>query len=107
MIIMITPRTTILKLFADLDVAGKQAAEEWTYIKISINRVADTVTGTVQPRHWQLEMPRDWRHLSADSERNCTGITVAEPRLRPGPTTVVVLLIYPTSRAGSLALSHW
>jgi hypothetical protein len=36
MIIMITPRTTILKLFVDLDVAGKQAAEEWIYIKISI-----------------------------------------------------------------------
>jgi hypothetical protein len=30
---MITPRTTILKLFVDLDVAGKQAAEEWIYIK--------------------------------------------------------------------------
>jgi hypothetical protein len=70
MIIMITPRTTILKLklFVDLDVAGnlKQAAEERIYIKISIIRVADT--GTVQPRHWQ--MPRDWRHLSAELHRH-------------------------------------
>ena len=33
-----------MKLFVDLDVVGKQAAEEWIYIKISINRVADTST---------------------------------------------------------------
>ena len=67
-IIMITPRTTILMLFVDIDVAGKQAAEEWIYIRISINRVADTLASTVHwhPRHWQLEMPRDWRHLSAE-----------------------------------------
>jgi hypothetical protein len=42
MIIMITPRTAILKLssFVDLDVAGnlKQAAEERIYIQININR---------------------------------------------------------------------
>ena len=53
------------KLFVDLDVTGKQAAEEWT----SISRMADT-----------SKFNQSCRVTGGIYQRNCTGIKVAEPR---------------------------